>query len=230
MFKQILLTAFITLFCLIAPIASAQITYGFVYDKSFDNFNNQDTTSFIELAVFNSAQDTLQFLVGSDVTAEDGTAINGTHYKFQTERVTFKPGLVGYSSVKKVKLNLIPNNKIYGTLYFNINLINIIGILPSQLNYGRKSLKVILGYDGSSIGIPTVSFNDYKLYPNPTKNDLFIEGVSCKNYTVYNATGQEVLQGEALNNKIDVAELTEGLYVLITLTDKGMIKHNFFKQ
>ena len=42
--------------------------------------------------------------------------------------------------------------------------------------------------------------------------------------------GQEIFSGETTNNKIDVSNLKEGIYILKSLTDKGMLIQKFFKQ
>jgi hypothetical protein len=111
-----------------------------------------------------------------------------------------------------------------------LGLRNITGILKSQLNFGLDTLRIIIDYDGNKIGLPTLSIADYKLYPNPTREALYIEGVESKNYVVLNSMGQEIFSGETANNKIDVSNLKEGLYILKSLTDKGMLIQKFFKQ
>ncbi len=230
MFKnihKIICIAFLSVLCL---QANAQIKFGFILPKGYDNFNNSDTSAYIELAVFNDNQDTLKYVTGADVYPINGTAINGVHYDMKSQTVNFKPGTPGYANYKKVKLNLIPDSFFYGTRFFTLGLRNITGVLKSQLNFGLDTLKIIIDYDGLKIGYPTLSIADYKLYPNPTRDALYIEGVESKNYVIFNGMGQEIFSGETANNKIDVSSLKEGLYILKSVTDKGMLIQKFFKQ
>lgn len=227
--QNVICIALLSVLCLQAN-AQSPIKFGFILPKGYDNFNNSDTSAFIELAVFNENQDTLRDLTGSDVYAINGTAKNGIHFNMNVQTISFKPGTPGYANYKKVKLNLIPDSFYYGTRFFTLGLRNLVGVLKTQLNYGLDSLKIIIDYDGKKIGYPILSIADYKLYPNPTRDALYIEGVESKNYVIFNGMGQEIFSGETLNNKIDVASLKEGLYVLKSVTDKGMLIRKFFKQ
>ncbi len=58
------------------------------------------------------------------------------------------------------------------------------------------------------------------LYPNPTSDYIYIDANGTNNFSIYNATGvlvrQEIITN---NNKIDIRDLTPGLYYIKTDDD-----------
>ncbi len=61
-----------------------------------------------------------------------------------------------------------------------------------------------------------------KMYPNPTKNNLFIETAlnSDINVSIVNMLGKEVVNATVVNNSINVANLTSGIYI-VKITEEG---------
>ena len=74
----------------------------------------------------------------------------------------------------------------------------------------------------SKIDLTPLSINDFSiekkliLYPNPTSDLIQISGLTNQeNYRLYNQLGKELIGGSIFNNdKIDVQNLTNGLYFL----------------
>lgn len=210
----------------------AQVTYGFAA-KSYDNFNNGDTSAAIELVVLIPNNDTLKTVVGSTISPIDGTAKNGTHYSFTQQNFTFNPGSTNWnnSNRKKFKLNLTIDPVFWGTRDFKIVLSNFVGIVPAtQLINNQTELIVIIDYDGSSLNVPTLSIHDYKLYPVPATEKLTIEGVDASYYSITDLSGRLVQQGTVFGNQVDVNHLNNGLYILRASTNKGVIMQKFLKQ
>ena len=59
------------------------------------------------------------------------------------------------------------------------------------------------------------SSNSLKVYPLPANMQLFIKGVKTKSrYQVIDLLGKRHLEGELLNNSLDISGLSEGLYIL----------------
>lgn len=60
--------------------------------------------------------------------------------------------------------------------------------------------------------------NDVNIYPNPTANEVLINGLSGTdfNYYIYSATGQELLNGVA-NTWVNVSSLKDGVYTVKVL-------------
>jgi hypothetical protein len=63
-----------------------------------------------------------------------------------------------------------------------------------------------------------------KMYPNPTKNNLFIETAlnSDINVTIINTLGKEVVNTKVINNTVNVSNLSSGIYI-IKITEENKI-------
>ncbi|WP_415328844.1 fibronectin type III domain-containing protein [Chryseobacterium sp. MMS23-Vi53] len=60
-----------------------------------------------------------------------------------------------------------------------------------------------------------INQNDILIYPNPVSTVLNVKNISAKaNYKIYNAAGQMVSSGIILNNKINVHNLINGVYMI----------------
>lgn len=72
----------------------------------------------------------------------------------------------------------------------------------------------------------------FKIYPNPTKDLLFVEGNKIQNssFTIKNLAGKLLLNGEITNNGINVKSLPAGVYLLTITTEKDSIILRFIKE
>ncbi len=72
-----------------------------------------------------------------------------------------------------------------------------------------------LGYHiENSIGVNTLN-NNFTIYPNPTKNILFIKtDIKIEKWEIINTIGQTVKQANASSNSININSLKEGLYFM----------------
>ncbi|KQT23886.1 hypothetical protein ASG22_07620 [Chryseobacterium sp. Leaf405] len=60
-----------------------------------------------------------------------------------------------------------------------------------------------------------INQDEITIFPNPVKTVLNVRNISRKaNFKIYNAAGQVVATGIILNNKIDVGQLINGIYVI----------------
>lgn len=75
----------------------------------------------------------------------------------------------------------------------------------------------------SSLGVSDITkATSVEVYPNPAIDLLNITKVSSKaTYTIFNAAGQLVSKGKVTDGKVQVAELTKGVYV-ISIDDNGV--------
>jgi hypothetical protein len=211
--------------------ASAQIQFGFAV-QGYDNFSNTDTAAAFELVVFTPNNDTLDTQVGATLSSIDGSASNGVHYNFAPQAYKFPIGTTIYngSNRKKFKINPVADSKFWGKKDFIITLTNLIGVDTTALMYKQNTLRIIIDYDGTGIGLPKLSVHDYKLYPVPASTHLTVDGVRCNTYKIADLSGRIVAEGIALNNSIDVSGLSNGIYVLTAISDKGMILEKFIKE
>jgi heat shock protein HslJ len=73
---------------------------------------------------------------------------------------------------------------------------------------------------------------DFKIYPNPTSNLLFItsEIASIEKIVIYNPSGQLVLEAYDDLSSLDVSVLNNGLYFLQITSEEGSAIQKFIKQ
>jgi hypothetical protein len=88
--------------------------------------------------------------------------------------------------------------------------------------WNDPSLKIYLNF--YTVGTKDVSFKDnFQFYPNPAK-DVFTIDSTLDNYNVeiYNILGKKVrlLQNASLQTKIDISDLTTGIYFVKILNNK----------
>jgi len=67
------------------------------------------------------------------------------------------------------------------------------------------------------------------LFPNPTNNFLMIDGIeNSVNISIYNLLGDEVI-AKSNTDKIDVSELSKGVYIINISNDVSQINKKFIK-
>jgi len=110
--------------------------------------------------------------------------------------------------------------------------------------YGRTYQDTILGYvtprliyEMNLIGTEELDFNNsISMYPNPAKDVLSIEltneDLELNGFQIMDNTGKTVLAGDLteVNNNINVAALSPGVYLIQINTDKGIANSRFIKQ
>ena len=78
----------------------------------------------------------------------------------------------------------------------------------------------------------SINQTDVMIYPNPVSSVLYVKNISKKaNYKIYSSAGQLVSSGIILNNKIDVHNLINGLYVIDILDGNTIsVQKKFVKE
>ena len=63
---------------------------------------------------------------------------------------------------------------------------------------------------------------ELKMYPNPAKNNLFIETAlnSDINVSIIDVLGKEVINSKVSNNAVNISGLTSGMYI-VKITEEG---------
>lgn len=58
--------------------------------------------------------------------------------------------------------------------------------------------------------------NNFKIYPNPALNSLYIKDLQSKdlNYKIFNSDGKEIMSGKTAKNEIKISHLQKGCYFL----------------
>ena len=65
-------------------------------------------------------------------------------------------------------------------------------------------------------------YESYSVYPNPTQGELFIHGKGLERVSVYDLYGSLVMIGNS--QRLDVSNLSDGIYLLKTMDEKGAIR------
>lgn len=83
-----------------------------------------------------------------------------------------------------------------------------------------KISTIVTDYNLSSSSF--LQIEGLKLYPNPTKNNLYIETTlnGDINVSIINMLGKEVLNSKVTNNTVNVANLANGIYI-VKVTEEG---------
>ncbi|MGV6828298.1 MAG: FG-GAP-like repeat-containing protein [Flavobacteriales bacterium] len=91
----------------------------------------------------------------------------------------------------------------------------------------------ILFFSEEALGLKDISSLDkIKIYPNPTTDVLSIssENTVVKSLSVYSITGKKIVKQIVKTNSIDVSDLSNGMYFLEVISEKGKSYHKFIKK
>ncbi len=100
-------------------------------------------------------------------------------------------------------------------------------------NLGAVYIDNIYLHKNTILSSDSFTVSNIKLYPNPTSNVLNIESLgNIQNVSVFNVLGQEVLTQEVNSStlKLDVSNLTSGIYVIKTMIDGNVSSTKFIKE
>ncbi|GHT01106.1 hypothetical protein AGMMS49525_01000 [Bacteroidia bacterium] len=83
----------------------------------------------------------------------------------------------------------------------------------------------------ASIGIDEIGIEQIWVYPNPVKDELFIKSdLPIKKVEIYTLTGTLLMQESNFNEKISVASLPAGVYMITVHTESGTSINKFVKK
>ena len=70
------------------------------------------------------------------------------------------------------------------------------------------------------------------IHPNPVKDEIIISNSSfeIENIQIFNLQGKHIMNNNIDNNIINVSQLTQGIYILQVITDKGKFNKKFIKE
>ncbi len=122
-------------------------------------------------------------------------------------KVTGTGGQIAYFA-----LNNTSNNQ-----YFTENI--SFPVASVQFNYEYQILdRNSTVTQDSSLNTSELISNNFNIYPNPAKNELFVSGLKKETeFAIYTADGRLIMKGET-QNKVDVSSLEKGIY-FISLSD-----------
>lgn len=111
------------------------------------------------------------------------------------------------------------------------NFILPIPVPCSPCGYARFLVDGI-GFDEALLSTLDRSFNAISLYPNPTKDVLFLEDKNgmYKTWTIYSMLGKKVNEGlfsSTDSNTIDIKDLAKGMYLIKLSSASGSVTKRF---
>ncbi len=89
-----------------------------------------------------------------------------------------------------------------------------------------------LVYSTEQLSVQENTSADFKIYPNPVSDQLFIssENLQVENIRIYEISGKQVLNIERSETSIDVSQLTEGIYFIEVTSQEGTSSQRFIKE
>lgn len=109
------------------------------------------------------------------------------------------------------------------TFYAAINAADGAG---STANDQIFTSSVTYAQDQGTTAVDDVAGIDFKVYPNPTSNYIFVESAKAiESFAVYNAHGQKLkdLRNLSGSTKVDVSDLSSGMYIVSVNTEEGSL-------
>jgi hypothetical protein len=115
------------------------------------------------------------------------------------------------------------------------------GTLDSQGNYINDPFTtpwVSSGFDldgvavlNSSVAqVPQTSAISFDVYPNPFREEIYIDGLTLGDYQLIDATGREIMSGPlTLSTKLNVALLPVGVYTLVVTSAHQQVTKKLVK-
>jgi hypothetical protein len=87
-------------------------------------------------------------------------------------------------------------------------------------------------YNSELLRIDQLSKVNFKVYPNPVSNTLYIssESLQIERLTIFSVSGQVVFSEENDTNSVDVSGLSEGVYFVEISSEKEKSIQKFIKQ
>ena len=155
---------------------------------------------------------------------ESSTTITYTTTAATTLTLVFDPGFVG-----TVKLNNVSYTAVNGVVTIPsipAGLNSIIKGSTANLFYIKTSYSATLGLAQNN---ETTKFN---IYPNPVKNNLFINASNQKieKVMIYSMTGAKVKTVSNFTESIDVSDLNPGNYLLKITSNQGTLTQKIIKK
>lgn len=81
--------------------------------------------------------------------------------------------------------------------------------------WNKQSTAMYYYTPGASSEIPSISKENYLIYPVPAVNNLYISGLNTPaNISIINISGQLIYESQLLENAVDVSSLRSGIYFI----------------
>lgn len=102
--------------------------------------------------------------------------------------------------------------------------------LDTIMAYLAPRMAIANGFWNSGVGIQEAAHVGFHVFPNPTENMMFWNGIDAQTARVMDNTGRIVLNVSKPNGSIDISALTEGIYMLSLEAKDGTYTSRIVKQ
>ena len=214
-------------------------------------FKNNFDPSFVNTAVYNitQTQPTVSFHLEYDTISEflsngyallkldilsssnisvnysvTGNATNESDYTLTSGTVEFSP----FEQYRVIRIPVLEDNIIEPLENIRLTISSPVGAtLGSKTTFDYY----ILDNDGITSINENYNSNQISIFPNPTTNTLFINGLpKNSNIKIFDVLGKEVLNFETTNNQINISNLQSGIYILKIENENKIVTKKFIKQ
>jgi hypothetical protein len=97
---------------------------------------------------------------------------------------------------------------------------------------GSELMSEVVSITDATVGVNKIEKKDVKIYPNPAKDNIVIEGVASGKIELLNLQGQVVKYVNVSDTKtsMDISKLTGGVYSIKITTNDGIIINKILKK
>jgi hypothetical protein len=124
-------------------------------------------------------------------------------------------------------------NDIYG--------VGIFDSVGRNFSLSEDASKIAIGFDGntanvrvydlsSTLATESYNINGIVIYPNPTSDNIIVKLNQSYSYKIYGILGNLLQENKYMNEKINVAELPAGTYILEIKTEEKLYSTKFIKK
>ncbi len=116
---------------------------------------------------------------------------------------------------------------------------NLTGLSPN-INYYVRAYAINLAgtaygdeisFTPLTTGLTQISDKDFSIYPNPTNDKLYINGLTEKAIiSIFDQNGKLFFNKQIINDEIDISNFQNGIYIFKVETNKGKITRKFIKE
>jgi len=130
-------------------------------------------------------------------------------------------------------------SSLYGKIFYSINKgqnwieqatpvtvpLTSIAFANNQMGIAVAGNKVLYTSNGGFLGIKEINHEDFRIYPNPTKDYIQIENkgnIQIKSISIHDVNGNEIQKHAHPSKELDVKKLPAGIYFIQIETEQGI--------
>ena len=173
------------------------------------------TTTSTSYAPFSGKTRLSTLIIGNDVTTIGAYLFNGCTDLTQITSHPTTPPTIQSNTFTGVNKSI--------PVYINCNY---------QTAYqSAQYWKDFTNYQCISSGIEEIDVQKFQIYPNPARDEIFIQSESpIKKIEIYSLTGILLLTENHFSGKISLANLPQGIYTLVIYTEKGRVVEKVIRE